>query len=144
MLTQRMPARFIGAAGFLLLALASLLTIVAGDHPVMFLSMIIFGLGIGVMMLMQNLLWADYFGRQHLGSIRGAVMPITLIFGGAGAPVAGYIRDFTGSYALVWLAAAILMALGAVMLAVTPSPQAKLGTAPVPVEAAATASDDRS
>src|SRR3712207_2723328 len=47
MLAQRLPARFIGAAGFLMLALASALTVVAEDHAVMFASMIAFGLGIG-------------------------------------------------------------------------------------------------
>jgi MFS family permease len=124
MLTQRVPARFIGTGGFLVLTLACALTIVADTHPVMFLSMIVFGLGIGVLMLMQNYLWADYFGRGHLGSIRGAVTPITLLFGGAGAPVAGYVQDFTGSYTPVWLAATVLMALGAVVLATTPPPRA--------------------
>lgn len=137
LLTRRIPARFIGAAGFLLLALASALTILAGDHPVMFLSMIIFGLGIGALMLMQNLLWADYFGRRHLGSIRGAVTPITLIFGGAGAPVAGYVRDATGSYTPIWLAATALMALGAVVLAATPPPRSAASAAPRMTGAAA-------
>jgi MFS family permease len=122
LLARRIPPRLIGAGGFLLLTLASALTIVAGDHPTLFLSMITFGLGIGVLMLMQNLLWADYFGRQHLGSIRGAVMPITLIFGGAGAPIAGYVRDATGSYTFVWLVATGLMVCGAVVLALTPPP----------------------
>ena len=141
LVTQRLPARFIGAGGLLLLSLASALTIVAGDHPTMFLAMITFGLGIGVLMLMQNYLWVDYFGRQHLGSIRGAVMPITLLCGGAGAPIAGYVRDVTGSYSLMWLAAAVLMLLGAVVLAATPAPQAKPGVAPPAVRAAA---DDES
>jgi sugar phosphate permease len=125
MLTHRIPARFIGTGGLLMLALASALTIVADTHLVMFVSMIVFGLGIGVLMLMQNYLWADYFGRRYLGSIRGAVTPITLLFGGAGAPVAGYVQDFTGSYTPVWLIATVLMVLGALVLASTPPPRAK-------------------
>jgi MFS family permease len=125
LLTHRIPARFIGAGGLLLLTMASALTIVADTHPIMFASMIVFGLGIGVLMLMQNYLWADYFGRRYLGSIRGAVTPITLLFGGAGAPVAGYVQEFTGSYTMVWLTATVLMALGAAVLASTPPPRAK-------------------
>jgi MFS family permease len=144
LLTRRVPARFIGAGGFLLLALASALTIGAADHAVMFVSMIVFGLGIGVLMLMQSLLWADYFGRQHLGSIRGAVMPITLIFGGLGAPVAGYVRDATGSYDLIWQAAILLMTIGAAVLAMTPSPQATPERARPPAPIAASAAEKRS
>ena len=82
MLVHRIPSRYMGAAGFLLLALASLLTIVADSHVVMFASMITFGFGIGAGMLMQSYLWAEYFGRRYQGSIRGVIMPITLLFGG--------------------------------------------------------------
>ena len=123
MLARRFPARYIGAAGFLMLALASGLTVVADTHAIMFASMITFGLGIGVLMLMQNYLWAEYFGRGHLGSIRGAVTPITLIFAGAGPPLAGYVRDATGSYTSVWLVSIGLMVLGALAIAVTPPPR---------------------
>lgn len=124
LLTHRIPARFAGAGGFLLLALASLLTIVADSHVVMFASMITFGFGIGAGMLMQNYLWAEYFGRRHQGSIRGVVTPITLLFGGAGPPLAGYVRDVVGSYEPVWYVAVGLMVLGAAVVAMTPPPGA--------------------
>jgi len=126
MLARRVAPRYIGAGGFLMLMLASILTVLAETHLVMLLAMIVFGLGIGVLMLMQNYLWAEYFGRRHLGSIRGAVTPITLLFGGAGPPIAGYVRDATGSYTEVWLVAIVLMALGAVVMALTPPPRSDL------------------
>ena len=57
-------------------------------------------------------------------------MPITLICGGLGAPIAGYVRDFTGSYTPVWLTATFLMALGGAVIALTPPPRAKPPKAP--------------
>lgn len=125
MLTRRIPARYIGAGGFLLLALASLLTIAADSHPLMFAAMISFGLGIGANLLIQSYVWADYFGRRYQGAIRGAVTPITLLAGGAGPPIAGYVRDVTGSYDQVWLVAVALMVAGALVLATTPPPVPK-------------------
>ncbi|MGE3912083.1 MAG: MFS transporter [Chloroflexota bacterium] len=122
MLAHRIPARYIGALGFLLLAAASIMTILAEGHVLMFASMITFGFGIGAGMLMQNYLWADYFGRRYQGSIRGAVTPITLLFSAAGPPIAGYVRDSTGSYDGVWSVAIVLMLLGALALATTPPP----------------------
>jgi len=132
LLVRRIPARYIGAGGFLMMTCACILTVVANSIPVMFVAMITYGIGIGVQMLMQNYLWAEYFGRQHLGSIRGAVTPITLIFGGVGAPLAGYIRDATGTYNHVWLAATGLMVLCAVLLALTPPPTVPAGR-PTPI-----------
>jgi sugar phosphate permease len=123
LLVQRFPPRLIGAGGFLLLALASGLTILASSTPAMFLAMMTFGLGIGVGLLLQSFIWADYFGRQHLGSIRGAVTPITLLVGGIGAPLSGYVRDLTGSYLAVWQAAIGMMLLGALILGTTRPPR---------------------
>jgi MFS family permease len=122
LMISRVPARYLGASGFALLALSSAMTILAADHVVMFTSMITFGLGIGGTQLMQNYLWAEYFGRRHLGSIRGAVMPIMLLLGGTGPPLAGYVLDYSGSYTPAWATSAALMTIGAVVLAMTPPP----------------------
>ena len=121
-LVTRYPARLLGAAGFALLAIASILTIYADTLPIMFLSMAIFGMGIGGMMFLQNFLWADYFGRASLGAIRGIVTPVTLLVGGAGAPLAGYVRDITGSYDAIWWAGVGLMILAAAVMATTTAP----------------------
>jgi len=123
LLVHRIPSRYIGAVGFLLLAAASMLTILADTHALMFASMITFGFGIGAGILIQSYLWAEYFGRRHQGSIRGAVTPITLLFGGAGPPLAGYIRDAVGSYDPVWYVAIGLMVLGTLAVGTTPPPR---------------------
>jgi cyanate permease len=135
MLVRKLPARYLGAVGFLLLASASVLTIYADTLVIMFLSMAIFGLGIGGTMFLQNFLWADYFGRMHLGSIRGIVTPITLLIGGIGAPLAGYVRDATGSYNSIWWAGVGLMLASGVALAFVRAP-ARAAPAPVVIAAA--------
>ena len=123
MLVRRVPARFLGGLGFAMLATASVLTIYATNIPIMFISMAIFGLGIGGMMFLQNFIWADYFGRESVGSIRGIVNPINLVVGGLGAPAAGYVRDWTGSYDPAWWVGVGLMSLAAVLTVVTPAPR---------------------
>ncbi len=123
MLVRRVPARFLGALGFLMLASASVMTIWAYNLPIMAISMAIFGLGIGGMMFLQNFIWADYFGRESVGAIRGVVNPINLVVGGLGAPAAGYVRDITGSYDPAWWAGVALMTFGAVLTILTPPPR---------------------
>ena len=123
MLVRRVPGRILGAVGFALLAIASVLTIYANNIPIMFISMAIFGLGIGGMMFLQNFIWADYFGRESVGAIRGLVNPINLVVGGLGAPAAGYVHEFTGSYEPAWWTGVALMAFAALLTLATPAPR---------------------
>ena len=123
LLVSRVPGRLLGALGFLFLAIASVMTIYAADDFTMFTSMAIFGLGIGGMMFLQNFIWADYFGRVYVGAIRGFAMPINLILGAAGAPIAGYVYDRTGSYTEVWWVGVALMACSVALALVTPPPK---------------------
>ena len=122
MLVKYVPARILGATGFMGLAAASVLTIYADNLLIMFASMAIFGLGIGGMMFLQNFIWADYFGRESVGSIRGLVNPINLVVGGLGAPAAGYIRDIWGTYDPAWWAGVALMVFAALLTLSTSAP----------------------
>ncbi|MCC6381960.1 MAG: MFS transporter [Dehalococcoidia bacterium] len=121
-LMQRYAARYVGAAGLALIAVSILLTILADSVAMMFISMATFGLAAGSMIVLQNFLWADYFGRVHAGGVRGASMPVTLIFSAAGPPLAGYVYDFTGSYNPIWWVGIFLMLGGALLLLLTRPP----------------------
>ena len=125
MLVRRLQPKFIGASAFLMLAVASVMSIYAYGFWLMFWSMAIFGLGIGINSFTQNYIWADYFGRGNLGSIRGFVMPITLFMGSFGAPAAGYVLDITGSYDPAWWAGVVLMLIGALVFVLADKPNHK-------------------
>ena len=123
MLVKWIPARFLGGFGFSMLAGASVLTIYATNLPIMFVSMWIFGMGIGGMMFLNNFIWADYFGRGSVGGIRGLANPINLVVGGIGAPAAGYVRDWTGSYDPAWWVGVGLMSAAALLIVLTRAPR---------------------
>ena len=53
-------------------------------------------------MIVQSYIFAAYFGRMFLGSIRGIVLSVMLISAGMGAPLVRCIRDSTGSYITSW------------------------------------------
>ncbi len=123
MLVARIPARYLGGIGFAMLAAASVLTIYSINPLIMFISMAIFGFGIGGMMFLQNFIWADYFGRANVGGIRGLVNPINLVAGGLGAPAAGYVRDISGTYDPAWWVGVGLMIFAALLTIATPPPK---------------------
>ena len=122
-LVSKIPSKIIGASAFIMLAIASLMTIYANEFWLMFFSMAIFGSGIGMNSFTQNYIWAEYFGRDYLGQIRGFVTPISLILGGIGAPLAGYVLDITGSYNPAWWVSVWLMVFAAIIFYLSPKPK---------------------
>jgi len=62
----------------------------------------LFGLGMGGQFASRPLLVADYFGLRAFGTILGAVWLFILPGITAGQPVAGFLYDLTGSYALAY------------------------------------------
>ena len=62
----------------------------------------IFAITIGLAVSLHNgvigPLWARYFGREHLGKIRGSVFTATVAGSSLGPFVMGFLFDLTGSY----------------------------------------------
>jgi MFS family permease len=119
---DKVPTRVVGAIGFLLMAGAILLTMATTDAYQMFMAAILYGTGISGIMVLQNTMWPAYFGRNHIGSIRGLAFPISLSFGAVGAPMTGLVRDATGSYFPAWWVAFAAMLLAAALLVTTRRP----------------------
>ena len=86
-------------SGFII---AILLMIYVASAEMMFLSTIVFGCSVGVGMIVHTYIFAAYYGRAFLGTIRGLVMPINLLSAGLGAPLVGYLHDYSGSYLPAW------------------------------------------
>jgi MFS family permease len=101
-LPRWLPIRLLLAAVGLLLALGTfMLTRVAstGDG---YLAAGVFGLGIGGVLTLLPLAWADYFGRANYGAIRGLALSAQVLAQAAGPLISGIFRDITGDYRLAF------------------------------------------
>lgn len=86
-----------------LFSASSMLVIMAsGSIPMAVLFGVLFGLGTGGWTLAQTMLFANYFGRGHIGSIRGVAQLAAGPVGAAGPLLAGVLYDVTGSYTLTF------------------------------------------
>ena len=65
-----------------------------------YLSAAIFGLGIGGILTLLPIAWADYFGRKSYGAIRGVALSIQVVAQASGPLLSGVLRDWTGDYTL--------------------------------------------
>ena len=82
---------------------------------------VLLGVGVGGIHLLLRLTWADYYGRLHLGSIRGLTLPAQIGGQAIGPIVAGFMFDSTGGYQTPFTVFGIIVAFAAVMvLAATP------------------------
>jgi len=99
-LGDRVPVRASLASSALLLAAAAA-AMRAVDGPLLgFAGAILFGAGIGGLLTMLPVAWANYFGRAHFGAIRGVTLPAQVAGQAAGPLLAGSLHDATGDYAL--------------------------------------------
>ena len=74
------------------------------------------GVGVGGIHLLLRLTWADYYGRLHLGSIRGLTLPAQIGGQAIGPIIAGFLYDSTGGYETPFTAFGIIVAFAAVMV----------------------------
>ncbi len=82
-----------------------------------------YGLVFGSVVTMMQVIYAEYFGRESLGSIRGAVAPLQMVFNATGPVLAGLAYDVSGSYDRIFWAYAALLLLAAVWMAFAPPPR---------------------
>ena len=83
------------------------------------------GVGVGGVHLLLRLTWADYYGRLHLGSIRGLTLPAQIGGQALGPIIAGFMFDSTGGYETPFTVFGIIVAFAAVMV-LTATPPAPL------------------
>ena len=97
-LGEKVQVRYLMMASFVVAAGGMLVLVVVKSGPFIFLFPVVYGVGVSGFLPLMNLMWANYFGRASLGTIRGAVLPITQITIALSPVFAGYIFDTTGSY----------------------------------------------
>jgi len=96
-LSDRVPVRYC-IVGSNLARVVGLLFLLLGVGQWRIYAFVV-GNGIGQGMgLLQPKLWADYYGRTFLGTIRGVLQPFSVLASLAGPLFAAYVSDTVGSY----------------------------------------------
>ena len=90
--------------------------------PLVFVYMVVLGLGFGISMVAIMNMPPNYFGVTHYPKIMGFVRLFWAFIGGAGAPVAGLIYDKTGSYLPAFQGTIFVIILGLICLILAKPP----------------------
>ena len=117
---ERLHIRFGAMLMSGIFALSMLVLLVAESYPLAVLFALLFGLATGAGNIIENMLWADYFGRRHLGAIRSFGAPFR-IASPSGPVLTGLLFDWTDSYTVPFtIFTVIFVVMTAAMFFATP------------------------
>ena len=110
------------AIGFGFMALSHSLTVIADDPATVTAALMLFGLAVTYLVMAQNLFFPAYFGRRHIGAIRGVSLSVSLTFGAISGPLTGLIAEATNSFAVVWWPAVGILVFSGLLIVTTKRP----------------------
>ena len=112
-LPRRWPVRYtmLLAAALLRTGTFGLIGVASAEDA--YLAAGLFGLGLGGIMTLLPVAWADYFGRQSYGAIRGVALTLQVLAQATGPLLSGALRDWSGNYTDSLLVFGLLSALAA-------------------------------
>jgi MFS family permease len=122
-ISERVEIRHASMMMFLVQAAGLALAITTSQLMAVYVGFFFYGIGLGGSFVLQELIWATYFGRISLGTVRGLGIFVTYAFGAAGAPFFGFVHDLTGSYQSSFIAFAVALVVSAVLSAVVRAPR---------------------
>jgi MFS family permease len=143
---DRLPSRFAAATEFALLAAGVFAISIAPTLPLMYGAIFLMGVGVGGVITLQETVWADYFGRLTLGTVRAVGRPFTIVSSAGGPVLAGLAYDLRHSYDVAFLTFIGAYAIAACLILLTPTPRpprenaiepSSAGPLPVPPQASA-------
>ncbi|MBI2352442.1 MAG: MFS transporter [Deltaproteobacteria bacterium] len=126
-LSERVDIRKATMLMFLIQTLGLSLVIATTGLVAVYAGFFIYGVGLGGSQVLQEIIWANYFGRISLGRVRGLGFLITQFFSAGGPPFFGFLFDLTKSYLLSFILFTLALVISAflILLAQPPQKQAK-------------------
>lgn len=113
---DRISARYVYTMTISWLGLVALLFLLVDSAPLAFTVAILFGIGLGGLLVVPAVVFADYFGRKSLGGIRGATEPFVSGGQAIGGIGAGLIYDLSGSYNASFPVFTVVATIGALLI----------------------------
>ena len=122
-LTARYDIRSLMVIQALLAALGVLFLLNVQNVVMMYAWALYHGLTLAVFFQLQALLVVTYFGRGHIGSIRGVMFPFITLGSSTGPIVLGALRDWQGSYLVPFMVVVVTWLLAGLLVFFTRAPQ---------------------
>lgn len=107
LLIDRFQPMLLTAAGAVITGLSVIfivITIANGMDLLVYAGFLIMGVGWGGMLPLQEVIWASFFGRRYLGSVRSMALPFSFGLSAVGPVLVALYYDIAGDYNLALIA----------------------------------------
>ena len=115
---DRSPSRLVLAGAQIVMAAALVALHLVDDVATAIVYAVVFGLAGASVQVNVGYLWADYFGRRHLGSIQGTGQTALIVGASLGPLPFSLSLDLTGDYSAALIGSAVVGGLAAIAAAV--------------------------
>jgi MFS transporter, OFA family, oxalate/formate antiporter len=95
-----LPIRYALALSRIALSVRTLVMLGVNSPRHGFVAGAIYGIGVGGLLTLLPIAWADYYGRVSYGAIRGIALSVQVLAQASGPLLSGILRDWSGSYDL--------------------------------------------
>lgn len=122
-LADKVPVRLLLITALVAMAGSLFLAMQLGSYAMVVVFGVVLGATSGFYRVIMSVLWANYFGRLHLGSIMGTAQTIAIAGSALGPMPIGIARDLLGNYEAVLLWSMVVPAFFIVANLLTGKPQ---------------------
>jgi MFS family permease len=99
-LADTFDIRKVSCVQFLIQGLGLVIVLSSFRIELVYLGFFLYGTGLAGSFVLREVIWANFFGRTSLGTVRGLSLFFSHLFAAAGAPFFGFLHDRMGSYDL--------------------------------------------
>jgi sugar phosphate permease len=100
MLADKFDVRKVSCVQFLIQGVGLVTAITSQRIEITYIGFFLYGTGLAGSFVLREVIWANFFGRNSLGTVRGLSLLFSHLFAASGAPFFGFLHDRTGSYDL--------------------------------------------
>jgi sugar phosphate permease len=122
MLADRFDVRKVSCMQFVIQGVGLVLAISSLDIRLVYGGFFLYGTGLAGSFVLREVIWANFFGRASLGTVRGLSLFFSHLFAASGAPFFGFLHDRMGSYNLSFTIFACALFLSAFLILLAKAP----------------------
>jgi len=122
MLADRFDIRKVSCVQFVIQGVGLVVAVASAQLPLVYVGFFLYGIGLAGSFIIREVIWANFFGRASLGTVRGISLFFSHLFAASGAPFFGFLFDATGSYNLSFTVFATALFASSMLILLARSP----------------------